>query len=90
MKPKSPPGLLLPNSEDLRKFHEQRIDMLESLDGPVIALPTKYPDGYFVPQRLLIAGRSFMRFAGGVVLVTTEAGRWMIPGDHAMWRFPRA
>jgi len=84
MKPKSPPGLLLPNSEDLQKFHEQRIDMLESLDGPVIALPTKYPDGYFVPQhshsraQLLCASQ-------GVVLVTTEAGRWMIPGDHAMW-----
>lgn len=58
--------------------------MLENLSGPVIALPTEYPDGYFVPQhshsraQLLCASQ-------GVVLVTTDAGRWMIPGDHAMW-----
>jgi len=84
MKPKSPPGLLLPGSEDLEKFHEQRIEMLERLSGPVIALPTKYPDGYFVPRhshsraQLLCASK-------GVVLVTTDAGRWLIPGDHAMW-----
>jgi len=58
--------------------------VLESLSGPVIALPTEYPDGYSVPQhshsraQLLCASH-------GVVLVTTDAGRWMIPGDHAIW-----
>src|SRR5690606_14462814 len=84
MKPKSPPGLLLPGSEELQKFHEQRIAMLEGMSGPVIALPTRYPDGYFVPlhrhsrAQLLCASQ-------GVVLVTTDAGRWMIPSDHAMW-----
>ncbi|OIS93821.1 AraC family transcriptional regulator [Brucella cytisi] len=84
MKPKSPPGLLLPGSEELQKFHEQRIAMLEGMKGPVIALPTRYPDGYFVPlhrhsrAQLLCASQ-------GVVLVTTDAGRWMIPSDHAMW-----
>ncbi|MGH8008764.1 MAG: AraC family transcriptional regulator, partial [Candidatus Binatia bacterium] len=84
MKPKSPPGLLLPGSEELQKFHEQRIAMLEGMSGPVIALPTRYPDGYFVPRhrhsraQLLCASQ-------GVVLVTTDAGRWMIPSDHAMW-----
>ncbi|MFD1197585.1 AraC family transcriptional regulator [Brucella gallinifaecis] len=84
MKLKSSSELLLPGNEDLQRFHEQRIDMLEQLDGPLIALPTKYPDGYFVPKhshsraQLLCASQ-------GVVLVTTDAGRWMIPGDHAMW-----
>src|SRR5690606_14448007 len=84
MKPKSPPGLLLPGSEELQKFHEQRIAMLEGMSGPVIALPTRYPDGYFVPRhrhsraQLLCASQ-------GVVLVTTDAGRWMIPSDHPMW-----
>ncbi len=58
--------------------------MLEGMKGPVIALPTRYPDGYFVPlhrhsrAQLLCASQ-------GVVLVTTDAGRWMIPSDHAMW-----
>ncbi len=84
MKPLSPPGLLHPDSEELKKFHEHRITMLEGMTGPVVALPTRYPDGYFVPRhshsraQLLCASR-------GVVLVTTDAGRWMIPSDHAMW-----
>ncbi|WP_206044294.1 AraC family transcriptional regulator [Brucella cytisi] len=74
----------MPGSEELQKFHEQRIAMLEGMKGPVIALPTRYPDGYFVPlhrhsrAQLLCASQ-------GVVLVTTDAGRWMIPSDHAMW-----
>ncbi|MCX2696045.1 MULTISPECIES: AraC family transcriptional regulator [Ochrobactrum] len=74
----------MPQSEELQRFHEQRIAMLENLHGPVIALPTEYPDGYFVPQhshsraQLLCASQ-------GVVLVTTQAGRWMIPSDHAIW-----
>ncbi len=72
------------NDETLQRFHEERVAMLESLDGPLIALPTEYPDGYFVPRhshsraQLLCASH-------GVVLVTTDAGRWMIPGDHAIW-----
>lgn len=84
MKPRSPPHLLLPDSEELQRFHEHRIAMLEDMTGPVIALPTRYPDGYAVPRhshtraQLLCASQ-------GVVLVTTDAGRWMIPGDHAMW-----
>ncbi len=84
MKPKSPLGLLLPGSEDLQKFHEHRIAMLENLPGPMVALPTKYPDGYFVPPHS--HGRAQLLCAAkGVVLVTTDAGRWMIPSDHAMW-----
>ncbi len=74
----------MPENEDLQRFHEHRIAMLESMTGPAIALPTRYPDGYFVPRhshsraQLLCASQ-------GVVLVTTDAGRWMIPSDHAMW-----
>lgn len=72
------------NDETLQRFHEDRVDMLESLDGPLIALPTEYPDGYFVPRHS--HSRSQLLCAShGVVLVTTDAGRWMIPGDHAIW-----
>ncbi len=84
MKPLSPPRLLPRNSEELQEFHERRIAMLEEMTGPVIALPTRYPDGYFVPlhrhsrAQLLCASQ-------GVVLVTSHAGRWLIPSDHAMW-----
>lgn len=40
----------MPENEDLQRFHEHRIAMLESMTGPAIALPTRYPDGYFVPR----------------------------------------
>ncbi len=45
-----PPESLMPENEDLQRFHEHRIAMLESMTGPAIALPTRYPDGYFVPR----------------------------------------
>lgn len=45
-----PPEGLMPENEDLQRFHEHRIAMLESMTGPAIALPTRYPDGYFVPR----------------------------------------
>ncbi len=71
-------------SPDLQRLHERRIALLETLPGPVVAMPTRYPDGYFVPRhshsraQLLCASQ-------GVALVTTDAGRWLIPADHAMW-----
>ncbi|MBB2970210.1 MULTISPECIES: helix-turn-helix domain-containing protein [Phyllobacteriaceae] len=84
MKPRSYPDFVPSGSKELQKLHEHRIAMLEEMPGPLIALPTRYPDGYFVPPhrhsraQLLCASQ-------GVVLVTTGAGRWMIPSDHAMW-----
>ncbi|WP_420959940.1 AraC family transcriptional regulator [Brucella sp. IR073] len=78
------PEFLSMEREELQKLHQQRLFMLENMQGPLIALPTRYPDGYFVPRhshsraQLLCASQ-------GVVLVTTDAGRWMVPGDHAIW-----
>jgi len=58
MKPPSPSRLFLPESEELQRFHEDRVAMLETMTGPVVALPTKYPDGYFVPRHSHSRARS--------------------------------
>ncbi|MGU3400300.1 AraC family transcriptional regulator [Brucellaceae bacterium D45D] len=70
--------------ETLQRFHEERIARLEAMDDPLIALPTEYPDGYFVPRHSHSRAQ-LLCAAQGVVLVTTDVGRWMIPGDHAIW-----
>lgn len=55
----------------------------ESLDAAV-ALAGEYPDGHMVKAHR--HGRAQLLHAlTGVVTVATEAGRWMVPPDHAMW-----
>lgn len=82
----TPIGLSKPlhDSEALQRAHLARIEHLETLSGPVIALPTEYVDGYFVP--LHHHSRAQLLYASkGVAIVTTMAGRWMVPGEHAVW-----
>ncbi|KXF78029.1 AraC family transcriptional regulator [Paramesorhizobium deserti] len=72
------------SGEELERLHEQRVLWLERIEGPVVALPTEYPDGYLVPRHS--HSRSQLLYAStGVVLVTTDAGRWMVPPEHAIW-----
>lgn len=64
--------------------HRQRLDWLETAEGPLIALPVKYPDGH----RVLLHRHSrsqLLHAVDGVVMVMTEFGSWMVPPDHAMW-----
>lgn len=66
------------------RLHDSRWRWLEQAKGPVVALPTEYPDGYRVPEHH--HSRSQLLHAQtGVVLVMTHYGRWMVPPDHAMW-----
>ncbi|PRD45847.1 AraC family transcriptional regulator [Phyllobacterium phragmitis] len=70
--------------DELERLHEQRVLWLEEIEGPVVALPTEYPDGHLVPRHS--HSRSQLLYAlAGVVLVTTDAGRWMVPPEHAIW-----
>ena len=78
-KPKTPSV-----SDEFLQLHHQRLDRLEQLDGPLIALPTTYPDGLHVPLHSHSRGQ-LMHIVNGVVMVTTEFGRWLVPPDHAMW-----
>lgn len=73
----------IPNS-DLDRWHSERLDWLERFDGPIVALPTEYPDAYHVPDHSHSRGQ-LLYAPTGVVLVQTQLGRWMVPPDHAMW-----
>jgi AraC-like DNA-binding protein len=69
---------------DLGRLHRERLDWLEGTSGPIVALPSEYPDGHLVPDHH--HSRSQLLHAlTGVVLVMTQQGRWMVPPDHAMW-----
>lgn len=69
---------------DLSRLHRERLDWLEQAPGPIVALPSEFPDGYHVPEHH--HSRSQLLHAlTGVVLVSTQLGRWMVPPDHAMW-----
>jgi len=71
-------------AESLVRLHRERLDWLEKAAGPIVALPSEYPDGYHVPDHH--HSRSQLLHAlTGVVLVSTQFGRWMVPPDHAMW-----
>jgi AraC-like DNA-binding protein len=71
-------------SGDLSRQHRERLDWLERANGPIVALPSEYPDGHRVPEHA--HNRSQLLHAlTGVVLVRTRYGRWMVPPGHAMW-----
>jgi AraC-like DNA-binding protein/mannose-6-phosphate isomerase-like protein (cupin superfamily) len=68
----------------LDHFTHTRLEEIERGEGPVLALPSEYPDGYNVlPHRHTRAQLLYART--GVVMVATQDGRWMVPPDHALW-----
>lgn len=69
---------------DLFRLHRERLDWLEQTRGPIVALPSEYPDGYHVPNHHHSRSQLLHALAG-VVLVSSQFGRWMVPPDHAMW-----
>ncbi len=72
------------STSDLDRQHRERLERLERADGPIVALPTEYPDGYHVPDHSHSRGQ-LLYAPAGVVLVQMQFGRWMVPPDHAMW-----
>lgn len=64
--------------------HRHRFAWIDAARDEVIASASDYPDGHSVaPHR---HGRAQLLHAlSGVVMVSTGAGRWMVPPDHAMW-----
>jgi AraC-like DNA-binding protein len=72
-----------PRSE-LDSLQRERLAWLERRDGPIVALPSEYPDGYQV-QDHHHSRSQLLHALTGVVLVKTKYGRWMVPPDHAMW-----
>lgn len=70
--------------DEFRRLHNQRLDWLERSEGALVALPTRYRDGHNVPPHRHSRAQ-LLHAVNGVVMVTTDAGRWMVPPDHAMW-----
>jgi AraC-like DNA-binding protein/quercetin dioxygenase-like cupin family protein len=69
---------------ELDRLIRRRLEVIEQGEGPALALPFEYPDGYNVlPHRHTRAQLLYART--GVVMVSTEEGRWMVPPDHALW-----
>lgn len=64
--------------------HQRRLDWIEAAGDEVVALATDYPDGHRVEPHRHRRGQLLHALAG-VVLVSTDAGRWIVPPDHAMW-----
>lgn len=61
-----------------------RLALIEGSDEPAVTLAGEYEDGHKVSAHR--HGRAQLLHAlAGVVTVSTEAGRWMVPPDHAMW-----
>lgn len=61
-----------------------RLALIEGSGEPAVTLAGEYPDGHKVKAHR--HGRAQLLHAlAGVVTVWTEAGRWMVPPDHAMW-----
>jgi len=61
-----------------------RLSLIEESREPAVALAGEYPDGHMVIAHR--HGRAQLLHAlAGVVTVATQAGRWMVPPDHAMW-----
>jgi AraC-like DNA-binding protein len=70
--------------DDLDGRHRERLDWLERANGPIVALPSEYPDGHRV-QEHSHSRSQLLHALTGVVLVRTQYGRWMVPPGHAMW-----
>ena len=65
------------------EHHRQSLTWIEQANEPVLALGRVYPAGFRVPRHS--HNRAQLWFARkGVVLVSTDDGRWMIPPGHAL------
>jgi AraC-like DNA-binding protein len=63
---------------------KRRIDWLERTEGPVVSLASDY-DGEYVVARHSHSRAQLLHAQIGIVTVTTDEGRWMVPPDHALW-----
>lgn len=68
----------------LNRRDDDRRDFIERAGGAVVALASAYPDGHHVAAHR--HGRSqLLHVRSGIVLATTDVGRWMVPGGQALW-----
>ena len=61
-----------------------RIDALDGVPRPVIALGSHYPDGQVIPPHLHRRGQLITGVSGVIVLATPQ-GTWVMPPQRGMW-----
>lgn len=69
--------------------HALRLRQIEETKGAALALAAHYRDGHHVTQHSHSRAQ-LLHPMSGVVLITTNAGRWLVPAGHAMWIPPGA
>ena len=65
-----------------------QIRAIEAFTGPVKTLPNRRDAGQFV-ERHSHSRAQLLYARGGVIMVTSDKGRWMVPPEHALWIPPR-
>ncbi len=69
---------------ELERFQSDWWNALESRSDTVLIKPTRYRNGDHIADHS--HSRSQLLFTlTGIVTVTTPAGRWMLPPEHALW-----
>ncbi|MCY0146979.1 helix-turn-helix transcriptional regulator [Hoeflea sp. G2-23] len=64
--------------------HHLRLDAVEAATTPAFAFTLRFAAGEHVPEHE--HGRAqLLHPITGVVIVSTQMGRWMVPPDHALW-----
>src|SRR4051794_6619602 len=65
----------------MRNVHATKAD---TLPGSIVATANEYPTGHRVPRHR--HRRSQLLYAStGIMVVGTEAGRWIVPPERAVW-----
>ena len=83
--PDTPAPFVAPGrAAELNTRHYKYLAEIEAGQGLVVAVPSEYPDGYYVPAHRHTRAQ-LLYAATGVVMVSTEEGRWMVPPAHALW-----
>lgn len=68
--------------------HAARLLAIEGAVGPVKTLPNHYDAGDRV-ERHSHSRAQLLYARTGVVMITSDQGRWMVPPEHALWIPPR-
>lgn len=64
--------------------HLERIAWVERQEGAILPLAGDYADAVVVPPHR--HSRAQLLYAlRGILTITTEAGRWLLPSGHALW-----
>ncbi|EWY41551.1 AraC family transcriptional regulator [Skermanella stibiiresistens SB22] len=61
-----------------------RVDWLERTEGTIVPLAREYATEHVVPRHRHTRAQ-LLHALTGIVTVTTDQGRWMVPPNHALW-----